>query len=121
MWLVSRIVDYDYEGDKKIPLFVSDDETFAKDWTAAANIEVEAGATLKKPVEFRPAFDGMRRRDGTVYFTREEHKKQLELFYAEARNICKLDTTLDDSDLESLSMFSYECEPVGVGGPVKPA
>lgn len=119
MWLVSRIVDYGFEGDKKIPLFVSEDETFAKDWAAAATIEVEAGATLKKPVEFRPAFDGMRRRDGTVYFTRDEHKKQMELFYAEAREVCKLDITLDESDLESLNMFSYECELVGVGGPIK--
>jgi len=115
MWLVERVRDDGYEGETKTPLFVTSDETFAKDWAAAANIEIEAAMTLKKPT-FLWRLEGMTKKGGGTY-TRKDYEAELAEHLAEVRKIMVLDTYADEDVLEHLTNHDYEVTEVEVKNP----
>lgn len=114
MWLVERVRD-DCESETKTPLFVSNDETFAKDWVEAATIELDAALTLKKPT-FLWRLEGMKKKGGGTY-TREDYMEEVAEYLVEVRKIMVLDTYADDDLLQYLSIFEYRVTEVDFKDP----
>jgi len=115
MWLVERVRDDGYEGETKVPLFVSNDETFAKDWAEAAEIEISAVRLMEKPKHYR-FFLGMKKEGGGTY-GKEDYDAEMAVYFENARKVMVLDTYAENNILEYPNNHSYEVTEVPVQNP----